>query len=239
MDGIAVPRLTTDQQSTSERPPFRRVTRQAVDLTRTLAEAARASGAVARWGRTITAIETSDAKVTGVRVAGQTFPADLVVAAAGRGTNLLTSTLDVSLGVEISPAVLLRYVAENRFITNIVRVPRLEVRQVDDNSLLVASSYFDDSAENGPEALGHTKLDILRASFEVPGEVAFHSAMVGARPIFSDGLPRVGFATEIAGLYIAVGHPGVILAPIVGRLAAEEIVDDSRSPLLISVKASR
>lgn len=115
---------------------------------------------------------------------------------------------------------------------------KVEVRQVDDNSLLVASSYIDDSAENGPEALGHKKLDILRANFEVPGEVAFHSAMVGARPIFSDGLPRVGFSPEIAGLYVAVGHPGVVLAPLVGRLAAEEIVDGLRSPLLFSVKAS-
>lgn len=210
-----------------------------VHLTRTLVKAACAWGAVARWGQTIAAIETSGSKVTGIRVAKQTFAADIVIAAAGQGTNLLSLRLGLDLGLEISPAVLLRYIAENRFITKILRGPGLEVRQTDDKSLVVATSYIDDSAENGPEALGHKKLDILKSNFKIPGDVALRAATVGARPIFSNGLPRVGFATELDGLYIAVGHPGVILAPLLGRLAAEEIINGCRPPLLTSVKASR
>ncbi len=54
--------------------------------------------------------------------------------------------------------------------------------------------------------------------------------------MFSDGLPRLGFVAEIDGLYVAVGHPGVILAPLLGRLAAEEIIAGKRSPLLRPIR---
>ncbi len=33
-------------------------------------------------------------------------------------------------------------------------------------------------------------------------------------------------------LYVAVGHPGVILVPLIGRLTAEEIVDGRRTELI-------
>ena len=45
-------------------------------------------------------------------------------------------------------------------------------------------------------------------------------------------MPRLGFLTGVDGLYVAVGHPGVILAPLLGRFSAEEIVDGRRSALL-------
>jgi hypothetical protein len=58
------------------------------------------------------------------------------------------------------------------------------------------------------------------------------STDVGDRPIFADGLPRRGFLPQVDGLYIAVGHPGVILAPLIGRLTAEEILDGRRNELI-------
>ncbi len=60
--------------------------------------------------------------------------------------------------------------------------------------------------------------------FVVPNDFAFTDGAVGCRPTFSDGLPRRGFAENVEGLYFVVAHPGVILGPLVSRLAAEEIV---------------
>jgi len=50
--------------------------------------------------------------------------------------------------------------------------------------------------------------------------------------MFADGLPRLGFLQQVEKLYVAAGHPGVILAPLIGRLAAEEILDERRSGLI-------
>ena len=42
----------------------------------------------------------------------------------------------------------------------------------------------------------------------------------------------VGRADTVPGLYVAVTHSGVTLAPTVGRLVAEDLVSDRRDPLL-------
>ncbi|MBB5571879.1 MULTISPECIES: hypothetical protein [Rhizobium] len=36
----------------------------------------------------------------------------------------------------------------------------------------------------------------------------------------------------VDGVYIAVAHPGVILAPLLGRLAMEEIIERQQSTLV-------
>ena len=205
-------------------------------ITETLVRAAIASGAVVSWGQEINGIEASGSRVTGLRIADQTIAADIVIVAAGPGTNLLTSAIGIDLGLEISPVLLLRYKAEDKLIDRILCGPDLEIRQADDNSLLLVDGHVDFSSENGPEGTSRRALDIVKRDFDVPGAVSFHSASVGPRPMFSDGLPRLGFAAEMDGLYVAVGHPGVILAPLLGRLAAEEIVAGKRSPLLHPIR---
>ncbi|MNH48343.1 hypothetical protein D3C79_1121240 [compost metagenome] len=46
------------------------------------------------------------------------------------------------------------------------------------------------------------------------------------RPKTNDGLPLRTFLPGFEGLYVAVAHPGVILAPLLGRLASEDILKD-------------
>ena len=58
----------------------------------------------------------------------------------------------------------------------------------------------------------------------------FHT--VGFRPTPADGFSAVGRPRGRAGLYVAVTHSGVTLAPAIGRFAADEILDGRRDPLL-------
>jgi glycine/D-amino acid oxidase-like deaminating enzyme len=55
---------------------------------------------------------------------------------------------------------------------------------------------------------------------------------VGERPIPKDRLPIVGRPGGAKGLYIAVMHSGMTLAPAIGRFVAEEIVNERRDSLL-------
>ncbi len=55
---------------------------------------------------------------------------------------------------------------------------------------------------------------------------------VGWRPLPLDGLPVVGHPLSVPGIYLAAMHSGVTLAPIVGHLAAMEILDGVRVDLL-------
>ena len=51
------------------------------------------------------------------------------------------------------------------------------------------------------------------------------SVEVGRRPTTTDGRPLVGRLAAAPNIFVAVAHPGVILAPAIGRTIAEQIFD--------------
>ena len=62
---------------------------------------------------------------------------------------------------------------------------------------------------------------------------------VGWRPLPRDGLPIVGHLKAAPGIYLAAMHSGVTLAPIIGHLAAMEILDGVRVDLLSDFRFDR
>lgn len=205
-------------------------------LAGTFVTTAVAAGASTRFDEKVAAIETTSGRITGVRVSDDTLKADVVVLAAGSGIKVLAHGLGIDTSLATSPALLLRYACSVPVINHILRGPRLEVRQARDNTLFVAKSYAEDGAENGPQVIGERTLAVMRDELDLPDDVVLTNADVGHRPIFADGLPRLGFLPQVDGLYVAAGHPGVILAPLIGRLTAEEILDGRRTELIPSPK---
>ncbi|MGB0492417.1 MAG: FAD-binding oxidoreductase, partial [Paracoccaceae bacterium] len=62
---------------------------------------------------------------------------------------------------------------------------------------------------------------------------------IGTRPVPIDGFPVVGDIQGYKGVFIAVMHSGVTLAPLVGELLALEMLQVTKSPLLKSFRPSR
>ena len=62
---------------------------------------------------------------------------------------------------------------------------------------------------------------------------------VGYRPTPKDGFPILGRADGADGLYIAVTHSGITLAPAVGLFAVQEIIDGNDEPLLAPYRLAR
>jgi glycine/D-amino acid oxidase-like deaminating enzyme len=58
------------------------------------------------------------------------------------------------------------------------------------------------------------------------------SVRVGMRPMPTDGHPVIGPLPTVRGAYVAVMHSGVTLAPVAGRLVAEEVVRGVEAPEL-------
>ncbi len=61
----------------------------------------------------------------------------------------------------------------------------------------------------------------------------------GRRPIPQDGHPILGFSEAVSNLYLATTHSGVTLAPIIGELAAIEIVDGTAVDLFTPYRPTR
>ena len=62
---------------------------------------------------------------------------------------------------------------------------------------------------------------------------------IGTRPIPIDGFPVVGEIKGHKGVFVAVMHSGVTLAPLIGQLLASEMLETSKSPLLELFRPSR
>ena len=205
----------------------------ALDPARLSRDLIDAAGVTAILSRKVENLILSGDRVSGVCFAdGGTMEADLVILAGGTAVDRLTENLGFLTGVEASPSIILRYRCAEPVVNHILRGPGLEIRQSADNMLHVAKGYIDDTAENAPEKVGERILKVMHERLRLPEGVTLVEAAAGYRPIFSDGMPRLGFLPGVEGAYVAVGHPGVILAPLLGRLAADHVLDGRRSPLI-------
>jgi len=210
-----------------------------VAVTTTLVDAARQAGAEIRTGTAAGPIETAGDRVVGLRLGDETLPADTIVAAAGMGNLTLCESVGLTLPIHASPAILLRMTDGGTAVRGIVSCPDFEIRADGKGGLLSAADYIDDTLENGPEAVGRRTAEAIRAGLRGADGVSLISAQVGWRPMPRDGAPIVGAAPGVEGLYVAAMHAGIILAPVVGRLAAAEILGDGEAAALAPCRLAR
>jgi glycine/D-amino acid oxidase-like deaminating enzyme len=203
--------------------------------TRALMDAARAAGARVLTGARVEALTISGDRVTGARAGAEDHRADTVVMAAGTGSPALCATAGLDLPVRGSPATLLRYRTRSRLTRGIVCGPTFEVRHAGDGALWSAA----DAADDGPAAEDGRVLSAVRAGLRGADRLDLIDAVVGHRPMPADGAPVVGFARTPAGLYLAVLHAAIVMAPSIGRLAATEILDGADAPALEPCRPSR
>ncbi|MCP4999586.1 MAG: FAD-binding oxidoreductase [Hyphomicrobiales bacterium] len=196
------------------------------ETTRMLLQAAQEAGAALMHSTPVDDLVLKGNRITGVRTAGTIIGADTVVVAAGTGANALAATVGVDAPMEPSPAVLAHFRWSGPLIRAVVINPALEVRQITQDVIVAAANYIDDSEENGPEAVAVRMLSQIRAGFAGADMVQLDNVQVGWRPMPADGLPIVGFAPKMSGLYLSVMHSGITLAPAIGRFAAVEILDE-------------
>jgi glycine/D-amino acid oxidase-like deaminating enzyme len=81
--------------------------------------------------------------------------------------------------------------------------------------------------------------EVTKAALRGADGLEFDFHTVGYRPTPADGFPIIGRAEGVSGLYIAVMHSGITLAPAVGLFATREILKGERDPLLAPYGSER
>ncbi|MGX9713287.1 NAD(P)/FAD-dependent oxidoreductase [Janthinobacterium lividum] len=211
----------------------------AVAATHALMAAAQALGATVRTHTPVLGFVVRDAKVTGVETAVDVIDADVIVLAAGTGTAVLAQKLGASLPIHASPAIFLRYTAPPGLVRGIISSHAMEVRQAEDGTMLAAEDYVDEAAENQPAAMAQRTASAIRNELDGAEAVAPEFAAVGLRPMPVDGVPIIGYLSQVEGAYVCAMHPGVVLAAIVGQLASGEIVDGQPASALEACRPAR
>ena len=187
---------------------------------------------------TVRAVQTRDGEIA----------CDVVVLAAGLETTQLAATAGLDIPQQESPGVVIRTGPRPPVLktVSVVYTPRLDedrpeihLRQAADGSLMIGagtqeSLSRDDSQENADRLLARAMqyFPALAGAKAIP-------VPVGYRPLPLDGLPIIGFTEAVPNLYIALMHSGVTLAPLVGEMAALEIVDGARVEMLDRYRLER
>jgi glycine/D-amino acid oxidase-like deaminating enzyme len=138
-----------------------------------------------------------------------------------------------------SPALLLRFTAAPGLVRTLVASPHLEVRQTAEGQLLVAAEYHNEAGQDDLNRTAHETLSCLAATFAGPPELELVSVRLAARPMPADGLPVIGALPGISGVYVAVMHSGVTLAPVAARFIAQEVVSGVAAEELNGVRPAR
>ena len=216
----------------------------AVAVSHALIAGAEAYGAKILTQTRVLGFVTQSGKVTGVETTIGIIDADIVVLAAGTGITKLTDMLEVSLPIEASPAIFIRYKSQPNLVHTLISSPEIsspemEVRQSSDGALLAAEDYLDDTMENQPAAIALRTAKTIQNELHGVVSIDPEWACVGLRPMPADGIPVIGYLPKVGGVYVCAMHPGITLAEVVGRLASEEIIDDKASSALCPCRPDR
>lgn len=199
-----------------------------VATTLCLLEGARAHGAQVLTQVSALELQVDGQQGIGVATAAGVYQADHLVLATGCGTPALLESLGIELPMHASPSILLRLDAPRGLVKTLISNDQLEVRETPDGSLLAAEDHLDDAT---PEAIAQQALASIRQALRGAEAVTLRSVEVGQRPMPDDQVPIIGPLAQYPGLYLAVMHAGVTLAPIVGRLVSQELSGHSCAEL--------
>jgi glycine/D-amino acid oxidase-like deaminating enzyme len=204
-----------------------------------LVDHARRQGARVVFPCEVTAIDQSWGNLKGVRTTAGDFELDVVVIAAGVDTAKLGAMVGVDVPLVESPGVLAHTKPAERLVDRVVLSPGAHVKQKLDGRLVAGMGFGAAPSSLPTEEEGQKVLEAGRQYIPGLGKVSLEKVTLGYRPLPKDGFPLIGFPGGAPGVYLAVMHSGVTLCPIVGRLAAIEILDGVEVELLSSYRHSR
>ncbi|MGW3565908.1 NAD(P)/FAD-dependent oxidoreductase [Streptomyces sp. NPDC000941] len=207
-----------------------------------LADAER-HGATCAIGEVVAIADRPDG-VSVTLATGEVCAGDRVVLAAGRWTERLAARagIDVPMvtdtGRGSQTVGLLGYARSPELdLRCVIHSPGLNLRPAAGGHTVLQALDLnaDVDPEDPPSADGDIASTLARrfsALLPAPGRAPKIDLRVGFRSLPADGHTVAGYASAQSRVYCLVSHSGVTLAPILGRLVADEITTDQEQALL-------
>jgi glycine/D-amino acid oxidase-like deaminating enzyme len=173
-----------------------------------------------------------DSAITGTRTGERVIVADEVVLAAGAGTAAMRGTIGINFEMTTPPGLLAHSRPHERLLNGIVLAPGLHMRQTPAVRVVAGSDFGGADPGAEPEATAAALQAKARSMLKGADALELDFFTLGYRPTPKGGFPAIGRVNHILGLYVAVLHSGVTLAPAIGRFTAEEILTGQHDPLL-------
>ncbi|WP_256749075.1 FAD-binding oxidoreductase [Mesorhizobium sp. Mes31] len=188
---------------------------------------------------TVTALVQTDGKIAGVDTSHGLIASDEVVIAAGVGSPDIAATAGINLPIETPPGLIVHSRPYEKLLNGLVLAERLHMRQTAEGRIIAGSDFGGADPGMDPQVTARELFEAMKAMLRGGDKLELDFHTVGYRPTPIDGFPIIGRPEGMNGLYVAVMHSGITLAPAVGLFAAREILDGERDPLLAPYGLSR
>ena len=202
-------------------------------------EHARAMGAQIEYPVEVTGMASAGGRVSGVESTRGKFPCDYLVLAAGVDTERLARLVNVNVPLKDSPGALAHSKPGVRLLNRVALAPGANIKQNPDGRIVTGTDFGgtpvnDTSREFGLRLMKNAQRFVPKLS-----SVELEMVTLGHRVLPKDELPVVGLTRTCPNLYIAAMHSGMTLSPIIGQVAAMEILDGVEVDLLRAYRPSR
>jgi glycine/D-amino acid oxidase-like deaminating enzyme len=215
-------------------------------FVRAMLDAAARHGANMRFGAPITSLIQSGNRVKGVVANGPRITADRVVNCAGPDAMKIAAMARGNLPLRRVPGLVGESTPlRTSKLSAILNTPFVDLRPGVDGRVVSVSWGLDarfrtaTDANVGIAAVGAEIHRLAQAVYGPLRTTRSAGVRIGVRPVPSDGFPLVGEAATTPGLYTVVTHSGVTLAPLLGLLAADELMSGQLNPELAAYRPDR
>jgi glycine/D-amino acid oxidase-like deaminating enzyme len=224
------------------------------EATRVLLRRAQAAGAKILYPCEVEGIELNQERDVALKTTQGDFHGDVVVLACGVNTPKLAALAGAHTPLVPSPGIVVRTAPQPKWVQRVLVTEDSHFRQQADGRVVLGDDYGP-PATDVHEQLAFEPQDFPDSSFaELHGRrIRAHAARylpalakarinkvsLCWRPLPKDGFPIVGFAPHTPQMYLAVTHSGVTLGPLLGELAALELLDGAQVDLLEPYRPAR
>lgn len=187
----------------------------------------------------VTGLDMAGDRVRGVQTTRGPMEADVVVLASGVDTPRLARMAGVTVPLKESPGLLAHSTPQARILDRVALGPGADIKQGLDGRIVTGRDFGPSDSTDTSLEMGKKLLQNAERYLEKLSGIPVESVTLGYRVLPQDGFPIVGFPERRPNLYIAAMHSGMTMCPIIGQLAAMEILDGAAVDLLAPYRLSR
>ena len=191
-------------------------------------------------GCTVSGLKFKKACVSAVQTNIGEMQCDMVAIATGAATQKGLEGFEWRLPMQNKKGLIVQTSPLPQLINHVLMTNDVHFKQNKDGSFTAGEIFSGDLTESmvpldvASDVVSRVSKKLNSSENLIPTNIK-----IGTRPVPIDGFPVVGDIQGYKGVFIAVMHSGVTLAPLIGQLLASEMLQLTKSPLLKSFRPSR
>jgi glycine/D-amino acid oxidase-like deaminating enzyme len=187
----------------------------------------------------VTGVQSSNGRVKAVQTTQGLMECDSFVLATGNGTMDLAAKAGLAVPLKESKGILVHTTPRPQLVNRVIMPPACNIKQNADGRVVTGTNFEDTGDLQPTHEVGQRYLTTAASYIPQLKTDQIEFMTLGHRVMPKDGLPIVGRFSKLPNVYVAAMHSGMTLAPVMGELAALEILDQVNVDLLDSFRPAR